>query len=339
MVDQSEEPFQVVACSLSFVGSFLILLSGWMFPAVSRREVFFQMLLHLAFFDMMIGIGGMMGYPTGDTCITQAVLFHCCLVASFLWNDIIAFNLFTHLAYEKLYLSFFQMNLIVVVCVSILSLVPLAFHMAYTSQHTEGTAMCSLNSQDDDNIAVKKHTEFILLVVFIMPLFCSVVFMGTLSCILLFKIIPERAKENPAKAARMKALARYMALYPIGMVLLWIPNVITFVIYQIQLHTKQKITTSNVLSYTFQIGLMYGAYTSIVFFSNSSSIRKCWISYFERHILGKEESLLDKFELDSSDLRDSMVSVDSVDSINLNASSLANKEKVRDGGLSLQSLS
>ena len=302
--------------SLSFVGSFLILLSGAMFPAVSRRETFFQMLLHLAFFDLMVGMAGMMGYPTGDTCITQGVLLYCCLLAAFLWNDIISFNLFTYVAYEKIYLSFFQMNAIIIVTVSALSLVPLVFGMGYTNQGPDGESTCGLNNLDDDNTKNIQDTEIIMLIVFILPLFGSMSFMGTLSGILLFKIIPEKAKEDPAKAERMKSLATYMALYPIGMVLIWIPNVIYFIIYQIQLHTGENSDkTSKVLLSTYEVGLVYGAYTSLVFFTHSTSIRKCWIDWFERNILSKEESLLDRFQLNSADLRDSRDSTSSVDSI------------------------
>ena len=327
---------QLVTSSLAFVGSFLILLSGAMFPAVSRRETFFQMLLHLAFFDLMVGLAGMMGYPTGDTCITQGVLLHCCLLAAFLWNDIISFNLFTYVAYEKIYLSFFQMNAIIIVTVSVLSLVPLAYGMAYRSQGPGGGSgsTCGLNSLDDDNTKNMQETEIIMLIVFILPLFGSMLFMGTLSGILLLKIIPEKAKEDPAKAERMKSLATYMALYPIGMVLIWIPNVIYFIIYQIQLHTGENSDkTSAVLLSTFEVGLVYGAYTSLVFFTHSTSIRKCWIDWFKRNILRKEESLLDRFQLNSADLRDSTSSADSIDNI------ILRKNMERNVGLGLQSLS
>ena len=130
------------------------------------------------------------------------------------------------------------------------------------------------------------------------PLLIPLVIMGAISAYLRTTLLPQIQNEG-AKSRVMKIIGN-ADIYPIMMMISWIPNLIAFMygfVIVVNLDTISRGQTEDYvlgLSYTYLFGNCYGLLLAIGFFVKSAQARKLWYRWLFPLSVDEQNKLVDK---------------------------------------------
>ena len=119
-------PMLITGGVLSLIGSFSILLTGYMFPSLVEGKIYMKILLTISFCDFVGSLFMSTGFaPTESYCSVQAGIVIFFYRAQWMWTCIISSQLHSLIRYERLTLDFQGMNVLVWTINILLEILPL----------------------------------------------------------------------------------------------------------------------------------------------------------------------------------------------------------------------
>lgn len=311
------EVFVYLINSVSLLGSLAILLTIAVFPDFYRRQLYVKILTCLALADLIRAIAGLFGYPTyRDLCYAQGVLWTASIYAGIGWTTLLSFTVYNQIRYGKIYIKYWPwMHVIVWPSSILLAFGPLMSGNLEYGPLSDGGDACVLRTvdsiDDDHNRKEELQTRELLTWIFVGKIgiyFSCLLIMTLLPLVLKCSFIPKlKDTKGVIFASRTEQLVDTVLLYPLGMVIAWLPAmvvVIVLVALHMSPHSEQEHNTSlDAFFVTYLWGSVYGAYTGVVFIANSSEVRIRWMKFFKKYVIcetlqddamiGLEEELAD----------------------------------------------
>ena len=284
-VQSPYEIFAIFCSATSTFFSFTIIFTAITFPSMLKK-LFMRMILMIAICDL-IGSGVYsFGYPlnTNQLCGIQGSLNYFFYRASFFWTLCLTYQLYTLVVRSKLSIYEYQMHLLCWGTNLLLELLPLTDSAYGQDDEANGLQWCAMETRKDDRYA----TATWILVSYAIPIITCVILM-TIFYIRL-KYYYYRFLHNETNE-RIKSVADAIMLYPLAMIVLWTPFLLssTYANYN-------HITTvdmSNFVSISASFGSLYGTAVTIIYFTHSKEARHRWkLFLFGLKKSNVEESLL-----------------------------------------------
>lgn len=283
----TQEIIWITVSACSTAASFSVLMSGVLFPGL-RREFYFRLILMISLCDFFSNLIGTWGFPHDEeTCTAQALMIFIFLPAVWLWCTVLSCTMYFHIDHGRVYVSFFQMNIIVwcIVLICIAICIPyLSDGEFFYGCHKQflGDQFGALRATDDsDDTLINDYT----IGTFIAPCLCCIAIMILCVMCLQWITLPRIRRTDPNRVDRIIPLMRYISMFPIGLCIFWLPNMITFLATHSgrnggYYHRSNSMIDANYI--TFYLGYGYGMYMAIVFFVNSKIARTSWCNLFKR---------------------------------------------------------
>lgn len=248
-----------ICSSCSAFASFSLVLTFALFPNFLARRIYGQMLFMTALCDMFASTGAAFGFPTSSgLCSAQSHMQIFFFRASFIWLFFIVLKLYVFQKYNSNGLSFLEMN---VLCwfFSIVMHVAPVFYVKYGgSGLLTGYQPCIFEAKPG---LARSWGDVWFLIAWFVPLNIVLI-----ACAYMLSSVFQYD------------WARAQAMYPLGMLVLQIPNFIASVIenYMRISNVAYWKVLYQVVNVTYCISLLYGVFMTIVFFSYCPEARKRW---------------------------------------------------------------
>lgn len=288
--DQVQIYYQTVGI-LGLFGAFMVVLTGFLFRPL-RREIFFQLILCASFCDVLLNLSMAWGDDVNqEMCTIQAFCQVYFLLASILFVCMICFTMFSHVSFQKQYLHFWHMVAISLGVSLFLALIPLSNqHMTYvaTREHDMGIrCFLSVKNVGDDDAMIDReeriHGDWVN-AVYLYPMMSLTGLMALLCTWLYVYTLPAM---DSKKADRILPLVNYIMMYPVLMIILYLPSAIFWAVEPREYgpNDTMRMTSLDQARVILTGGrFLYGFFAAIVFFTNSSSAREFWRLWFIRNI-------------------------------------------------------
>ncbi len=284
----TQETIWITVSACSTVASFSVLMSGVLFPTL-RREFYFRLILMISLCDFFSNLIGTWGFPHDEeTCTAQAVILHIFLPAVWLWCTVLSCTMYFHIDHGRVYVSFFQMNIIVwcIVLICIVICLPYISDGEFfygCHERFLGDQFGGFRATDDSDDTLINNYK---IGTFVAPCICCIGIMILCVMCLQWITLPRIRQTDPNRVDRIIPLMRYISMFPIGLCIFWLPNMIAFLVATDSgskggyYHTSDSMIDANYI--TFYVGYGYGMYMAIVFFANSKIARTSWRNLFNR---------------------------------------------------------
>jgi hypothetical protein len=248
-----------------------------------RGKSLIHYILMISIADTMTAIFIAVGYPLSGSvaCTIQAFCRNYFARMSWFYTDVLIFQLFYVVVFKSYFLTKRYMHAIVFTLNIVLSLVPLSTGTSY--------------GQDDDDQGIpltacalsngKGNYEDILLWVFstfLVELYISFIFIIFLSAIVVVYSLTVKSTKssNIYMNERMKDSWKIIILYPIAMMIAWVPGVAYAFYYNSYPNNHQGEAPPNGLiigDYLQAINVLYGPLLSLIFYTKTIDARRAWI--------------------------------------------------------------
>ena len=258
------------ALSASF--SLTVLLTGLLWPTtlLSKSRPFSTIVFFISLSDFCFSIMNCLGFPLNGTlqCSIQAFGVFYFPLSSWLWTVMLVYQLRTLIILKSLHIS---MSWIHVICWGIpliLSLLPLSTNPYGMDDFSNGNLTCDLSGS--------ASTKLIWLDL------CSTA--AALMCFILMAIwsveiyLHFRQAED---AAREMSFLSIMKLYPLALLITWLPRCLQALLVTVKLIPSNSSTVHSA-SYFFIISSQYGTLSALIYFSHSPASRLLWTNMLKR---------------------------------------------------------
>ena len=298
--------FTIVLSSISalFPLSVVIILMQRYRSLVSGKSLIHYVLC-IAVADTMTAIFYAFGYPTsGSTvCYLQGFFIVYFSRTSWFFTDILIFQLFYVVVYKKYFLNKPKIHAIVFVVNTTLAIIP----------YTTGTSY----GLDDDGIPFglcgyhgKAESQWSD-VGYNVEALVSFIFIITVTGIVVVFSLNAKNSNSPNIYINERMIDSWktIILYPISMLISWIPSVAYsyyFNTYIIR-NGKKPPNGSLVLNYLTALNVLYGPLLAIIFYTKTRDARQAWMENFK-----SISSLIFKVEIDDRKSCDSVLTTDDV---------------------------
>jgi hypothetical protein len=266
MRDWTDELVFIAAACVSACASASVLLTAMVFPSMTKR-LFMRLIINISFCDLMGSIGSSFGFPsdTSDLCPVQSFLSTFSYKASWLWTVMLCHQLYAIIVYGKYGMRQWKMHLI---CWSI----PLATTLAPLSNAEYGrdddsTGWCFLKGGGrywTSSWMIMTYMLVLLICLLIMVYFLSKIYLR-------FRGI-DLADKYPDIAKILDA----QKLYPISMMICWVPNLILATLMDFKIVTSDTNTVLRLYHIVSILATQYGTLLAIIFFTKSREARFRW---------------------------------------------------------------
>jgi hypothetical protein len=297
--DDPSKAFAISCALSSAISSACVVISGLIFPTMMRK-LFMRIIVMIALCDMIGCIAFSIGFPAAHSpyCVFQGVVSVFFVRASFFWTLCFAYQLYSLVKFNKLRLYEYQMHLLCWGISIVLEILPLS-----TSNYGEDDTLseeiwCFL--RDDDGFG-----SIWIAVTFTIPIIVSILLMLWLY----LQLQCHRSINIPLLPMndRVKSLVDVLKLYPLTMVLCWIPNPVAVAL----VNTKAVDQSNNMVLITLGLGSLYGCCISAIFFVNSKEIRERWFQLMFGYRSDRNAVFVDFSEIEvyEEELRESEASM------------------------------
>ena len=315
--DLNGDYLTAISC-VAIVTTSAVLLTGIVFPALRKREIYFQLILLMSFCDFIFALTGSWGSPTTMAmCTIQAGCKTFFTTSSWMFVLFLTVTIFCHFQFRRRYLKLTHMVIISFGVALLVTCLPLTDpDITYSSRVLfDSNLSCIMGynyetiHDDDGHKLAEKYMTFLLwqmLMNNVLPLTIIAIMFGL--CAFLYLVtLPSISEEDPSMALRMKRLVNYIVLYPVAMTIcfgpaagcgIWVyinsPLFRTVTLLKIQIALEANIYS-------------YGFAASLIFFFNASSARQMWRRWLVRRIgkplcgMEEEEDLLKDLTLEESE--------------------------------------
>lgn len=257
-------------CSISGIfssfGSFMVLLTFFLFPSMVKGKHFMEIIRIISMCDLISSSFFALGFPEGLLCSFQGAITEFFFVASWIFTSFLSYNLYYLVYYNKLRFSVLKINIFVWSICLIKFALPFSTGNSYgLDDENEGNSTCGIknnNHFDTGNLWI-----FVSL---FLPLLTTVGIMSYCA-IKIYSRHQSNFKDYPV----IKKAVTLISLYPIVIVLSWIP----IIIFVVLAATGADVTTDFFhfgLIISFSVGGLYGFFLCIIFFSKSKEARQRW---------------------------------------------------------------
>jgi hypothetical protein len=287
--------YQSVVSSMSTVGSGLILLTGIMFPALSKREIYFQLILFMSFSDFLFSLVGSFGAPMNMTmCTVQAGFTQFFTVSTWMFGFMLAVTIFCSFHFRRRYLDLWHMVAISWSIALLATCLPLTDkNITYSSEYLLDMKLsCYIyfdakGIHDDESplnsARFHRFQIWSMTLTGIFPLFVMAIMFSL--CIFLYAVtLPRISEEDPEVAQRMRQLVNYIVLYPAAILLFFGPYSCVAIYYTAVNQQDFSSTVAVIFGILSSNVYTYGLAASLIFFFNASSARQMWRRWLVRRI-------------------------------------------------------
>ena len=262
--------------ALGNLGALSVLLTGLLFwKQMVRNKIYMKLIMSMSLCDFLGSVVGVYGFHdiSYDACTAQAVCWYVFLRAAWMYTAWMAFTLFTHVTFGKVYLTFPAITVITVVINTVLFVLPLMF-----SPFTYGGNSCGGNP-GGLYVPSEKLINHMLVVydnwmnaVYFMPLVTSACVPLVLVAYTRICVYPKIKLRNNAIAVRVMRCIQNVQYYPMIMALFWLPN---YIVVLIQNHLSPSSVAIWALR-TLLLSTLYPLAVAVNFFYRSSEARMRW---------------------------------------------------------------
>ena len=273
------ENFLACYISLSAISMFfsaIVITSGLLRPSmISPKRPFTHIIFAISLCDFLGSIGNVLGFPRNGSvaCTVQAFLYLFFFPASWFWTAALVYQLRCVAIHNKIWLRVRYLHMLCWTIPLILALAPLSTNTYGQDDYLEGSSVCNVggNSLKAYNWSLgDTGSEFLLC--FVLMMF-HVIEIG-----LFFRKNKELISDSK------KSLFCATRLYPLGMLVAWLPFTIVEFYYSSGNYKWRAWELVQLLS------TQYGTFLGLIYFVYSKQARDIWIGYPRRllfRIVGK----------------------------------------------------
>ena len=265
--------------ALSALLSCFVVLTGLIWPKymLSKNRPFSTIIFFISFCDFCGSILNCLGFPSnGLACEFQACGYLFFFPASWLWTLMLVYQLRTLIIYNNIRLSVNTMHFICWSIACIPALFPLTTNPYGQDDNLEGNTTCTLGG----NI----RTKFIWKTVSVSGLAFLCFVLMTFWCVEILKFCYKTGGENSDGSTRRKiSLFRSMSLYPLALLVTWVPYFILDMLIAAGVLNTKSISFTTIFV-VIGLGTQNGSLLSIIYFSQSSVARSLWVNLLRRNL-------------------------------------------------------
>ncbi len=264
-----------------------VLITGVVFyDVLTRNKIFMKMLMMISLCDLFSGSAAAMGYPGDEQqCVIQGFLTFFFVRGTWLWTCCISYCLYVQITSGHIRTTFFAMNVYIWTFNIILQILPYFGGMVYGGQLcVDGVGFGNLqikgagHSQfDKENVG--RYISYTALT-FYGPLILCVSTMLISSAWLFLVTLPTIRTIDTELAEKVIFIIKSAALYPLFLIIAWMPSFITWSVTQAKLRDKGVAGVSYELALatnvSFGWGNFYGVFLATIFWLRSPDSRRYW---------------------------------------------------------------
>lgn len=263
-------PFEIInmlCASMSALASMLVLVTALVFPKMLRSH-FFRLIFYISICEFCSSFVNIFGYPkkSNNFCAAQAFIAFFFFRASWFFTVALSHQLCNLALFGILTLKEYHIHAIAWSLTIILALLPLSDHITYgINDENAGHYWCGLRSNDPSNY------ELWIAICVSIPLIISI----SLISIMIIRILIHFRWRNILMNNKVRTMVRTLILYPIGMMVIWIP-VCIFETINGAIYPNQYMYMEQLTGLVNSVGSLYGFVLSILFFTSSREARSRW---------------------------------------------------------------
>jgi hypothetical protein len=266
------ESIFVAVSALSLLSSSAVGLTGILFSSM-RKRVFMQIILMISLSDIFLSAASCMGFPPNGSveCTIQAAIVSIFLKSTWFWTTMLCYQLYNVVMTGHINMSMFRMHLVVWTPTLLFGLLPLANATFGRSGANSSAELCFISSSNSIWLEVWATLNEIVLCAS-----CNLIMIY-----FLWSIHSKITKGDLLLAdPHMKQIVNSLYLYPVILMVTWLPNVIANEIYIASSSTSGPSSTQSIVLNLLAIeSNLNGVFLGLVFFSKSPEGRGRWVKF------------------------------------------------------------
>lgn len=276
--------------SLLFSSSVVFILL-YKYNQLVRGKTLISIILLNAVADSLVSLAYSFGYPSedNDLCKFQGLLAETFEKVSWLTTDILIFNIYSIIVMRKILLDMKKTCIFIGITVTVLTFLPFFNDVGYGGS-TEGIFRCSYyNYKDPSNYSPVAVWGLIQQTVAV----SSLLFILLIILRILVYLYCDYKEDEKLRTANQMLLAkeswRTMILYPISLILCWLPSQLYAIIIELSPPSPLSNTRIYLSDALYMLAPMNGLLLSLIFYIKTSEAKKEWMSIF-RNLISNESS-------------------------------------------------
>jgi len=252
-----------------------------------------------------------MGYPNkGSTCYVQGFMFIFFGRVSWYFTDVLIFQLFCLVVFKKYFISIKVVHIIIWPLMIIEQFLPYAFGVKYGRNNVDNKPVgrCFLTAFNNDfNNNVYNSIEVFVIEFFISFFFIILLAIGIVGY---SYYISKTEPLNLTKIAHVRESISTAILYPIAMIIFYVPSFIYSSINGLYIkHMHHNLHNFQVIfNYLVAIQTLYGVTLTIIFYTKTKMARREWFLLYQQ-IFNKKNELQLPLHLSMSERSSDAISV------------------------------
>jgi hypothetical protein len=232
-----------------------------------KTRIFSSIIFFISFTDMMGSIGVIFGMPNSGTpwCTAQALLYLFFFPASWVWTALLIFQLRCVFRYQKMWLRFKYMHMIVWLTASFSAFAPLTTNGYGQDDELNSHVACNLSGNSRDGYIWGIATTSIILLACVASMAYNVIEIRFLN-----------GKNGVAATAKQIGLYNGTKSYPVAMIICWVPYLALGM-----LQDPADVVIGTVFYVFCCLTVLYGPALAVIFFLHSKEARQAWIRLFD----------------------------------------------------------
>ena len=311
-IDQSRIfTIALASVSLLFPLSVVIILIQ-RYETLVRGKSLIHYILMIAIADTMVSLFIAFGYPPSGSiaCSVQGFLRYFFGRMSWFFTDVLILQLFYVVIFKKYFLDKRYMHVIVFVLNIVLALIPFSTRNSYGQDDDDkGIPLdsCGISNGTGTDLEALLWLTY----TFNIELYISFIFIVILSTIVLvYSLTFKNSKSsNIYINERIKDSWKVIILYPLAMLVAWVPST-AYALYFIEYESKKGNIPPNgiiIFNYLAAINVLYGPLLSLIFYTKTIDARRAWM-----HNLRCISYLIMDIDIDDRSTCTSIISIDDV---------------------------
>jgi hypothetical protein len=264
----NETIFQV--CSgVATIASLLVVLTGLFFPSMVKNSFMMNLICSIClcnFFSTSVFF--LFGYPEAfsTSCVIQGAVGTFFFPASWIFTSFMCYQLRCLLIDKRVWISLKWIHFITWSITSLVTFVPLLYDVEFGEDDKfSKESPCNIET-DNDNVSIYDFFDTwfsILVICFILMFYWSI------------EVASYFKREGINNTYRMYTIYTSIILYPLGLIIVWLPVLILTIIGNISNKTLLSLP-AELLNFCQFLSTQYGTFVAITFFRNSHRARSNW---------------------------------------------------------------